>query len=209
MKNIKRLARLLAVTLKYYYLNPRITDEVVRKWSKEVCERFGITVFCEGKIDSERFMILANHESYFDIPAIYRCCDKRLIWVAKEELFNVPFIGHALRDMGGVAVSKYDDLKSAKALLKLIKNLEIGGVVIFPQGTRKDKSEFHMGGIFLAKKKKLPIYPVRIEGSGDIIPVGKFVLHPGTVTVKIYERIDVDEYSEDEIKDIVVRYIYD
>ena len=203
MKDIVKALKLVSISLKYYYLNPRISDSVVRRWAKEVCERFGVEVVCDGWFDSDKFLILANHQSYFDVIALYVCCNKRLIWVAKEELFNIPIVGHALRDLEGVAVDRLDDMKSARAILKLMKSFDNGGIVIFPQGTRKDRDTFHMGGIFLAKKKQLPIYPVKITGSDKVMPVGKFTVNPGTVRVKVFEKIESSEFTEEEIKEMV------
>jgi len=203
MKDISKALKLIAISLKYYYLNFKISDSVVRKWAGEVCERFGVEVVCDGWFDSDKFLILANHQSYFDVIALYMCCRKRLIWVAKEELFDVPIVGHALRDLGGVAVDRFDDMKSARAVLKLMRSFNSGGIVVFPQGTRKDRSTFHMGGIFLAKKKQLPIYPVRITGSDKVMPVGRFTVNPGKVKIKIFDKIDSSEFTEEEIKDMV------
>jgi len=209
MKGFLRFLGLVGLSVKYYYLNEKITDDVVRDWVLKVCERFGIEIHCEGKIKQERFVILANHESYFDIPAIYKCSDKRLIWIAKEELFRIPVVGHALRDLGAVAVNRFDDLRSARAVLKVMKSSGAGGIVIFPQGTRRNKDTFHMGGVFLAKKKYFPVYPVKITGTDRIMPVGKAVLNRGTVSVKIFEPIDPSLYSNEEIKNRVKELVYD
>ncbi len=209
MKGFLRFLGVVGLSVKYYYLNEKITDDVVREWVREICDRFGIEIHCEGSLRHDRFIILANHESYFDIPALYKCSDKRLIWVAKEELFRIPVVGHALRDLDAVAVDRFDDLKSAKAVLKIIKSSETGGIVIFPQGTRRNKEAFHMGGVFLAKKKHLPIYPVKICGTDRIMPPGKTVLNEGEVYVKIFEPIDPSLHSDDEIKRKVMGLIYD
>ncbi len=209
MKGFLRFLGVVGLSVKYYYLNEKITDDVVREWVREICDRFGIEIRCEGSLRHDKFIILANHESYFDIPALYKCSDKRLIWVAKEELFRIPVVGHALRDLDAVAVDRFDDLKSARAVLKIIKSSETGGIVIFPQGTRRNKEAFHMGGVFLAKKKHLPIYPVKIRGTDKIMPPDKTVLNEGEVYVKIFEPIDPSLLSDDEIKRKVMGLIYD
>ena len=209
MKSFLRFLGLVGLSVKYYYFNLEITDAVARRWVQEVCKKFDIEIQCDGQFKHDRFIILANHESYFDIPALYKCCDKRLVWVAKEELFRIPIVGHSLRDLGAVAVNRFNELKSAKAILKLLKDFEGGGVVIFPQGTRMDKNAFHMGGVFLAKKKALPIYPVKIQGTDKIMPVGRMALNGGKVFVRVFEPIDTVLHSQEEIKKRVVELIYD
>ncbi len=209
MNGFLRFLGLVGLSMRYYYLNLRITDTVVRDWVKDVCDKFDIEIQCDGKFEHDRFVILANHESYFDIPALYKCCDEKLIWVAKEELFGVPIVGHALRDLDAVPVDRFDDFKSARAILKLLKSFVSGGIVVFPQGTRMEKSAFHMGGVFLAKKKCLPIYPVKILGANGILPVGKVVLNKGKVLVRVFEPIDTSLHSQEEIKKRVKELIYD
>ncbi len=208
MKAFIRFFWMAVLAAKHYFLNVKISDEVIRRWVDEVCNRFNIEVECKGEFKGRRFMVLANHESYFDILALYKCSSQHLIWVAKEQLFNMPVVGHALRDLGGVAVDRDDEAKSAKALLKLLKNFKEGAIVIFPQGTRRSRDAFHKGGIFLAKRKNIPIYPVRIEGSKDIVPVGRLALYPGSVKVKIFEKIDVKNFTEEELVKLIRDRIY-
>ncbi len=209
MSGFLRFLGLVGLSVKYYYLNARITETVARKWVDDVCRKFDIEIQCYGKFEHDQFVVLANHESYFDIPALYKCCDKRLVWVAKEELFKVPIVGHALRDLDAVSVDRFDDFKSARAILKLLKNFDSGGIAIFPQGSRMEKGAFHMGGVFLAKKRGLPIYPVKISGTGRIMPVGRTTLNKGNVFIRIFEPLDASLYSQEDIKKKVRELIYD
>ena len=209
MSGFLRFLGLVGLSVKYYYLNTRITETVARKWVDDVCRKFDIEIQCYGKFEHDQFVVLANHESYFDIPALYKCCDKRLVWVAKEELFKVPIVGHALRDLDAVSVDRFDDFKSARAILKLLKNFDSGGIAIFPQGSRMEKGAFHMGGVFLAKKRGLPIYPVKISGTGRIMPVGKATLNRGNVFIRIFKPLDASLYSQEDIKKRVRELIYD
>ena len=209
MSGFLRFLGLVGLSVKYYYLNTRITETVARKWVDDVCRKFDIEIQCYGKFEHDQFVVLANHESYFDIPALYKCCDKRLVWVAKEELFKVPIVGHALRDLDAVSVDRFDDFKSARAILKLLKNFDSGGIAIFPQGSRMEKGAFHMGGVFLAKKRGLPIYPVKISGTGRIMPVGRATLNRGNVFIRIFKPLDASLYSQEDIKKRVRELIYD
>jgi 1-acyl-sn-glycerol-3-phosphate acyltransferase len=203
MKAFLNYIEAIGIAAKYYFLNEKITDSVVRQWVDELCERFGIEIECRGTFHDRRFVLLANHESFFDIPALYKCCSTHLIWVAKKELFNVPLIGHALRDLGGVAIDRSDELKSARAMLRLMKEFREGGIVIFPSGSRIKKNTFHKGGVFLARRKNIPVYPVKIEGTQGIVPIGKMALFPGKVTVQVFDKVNPDDFSEGELVELV------
>ena len=70
-----------------------------------------------GQIDPEAQMLIANHQSDIDISAL-ECTTKRdLVWVAKKELFSIPFFGLAIRVSDDIAV----DRGSKSALVSLVR----------------------------------------------------------------------------------------
>ncbi|WP_025270511.1 lysophospholipid acyltransferase family protein [Hippea sp. KM1] len=197
------------LTASYVLKHRRIDEDVVRLWVDDVLKRFNIEVICDGCLEGDRFVIMPNHSSYFDILALYRCSRVKLNWIAKKELFNIPFLGKAMRDIGVIGVDRQNEKKAAAALLRFVKGDFEGGIVIFPQGTRKNKQAFKRGGVLIAKKKNLPIYPVRIDNSGAIMPVGKLALNSGVVRVKVFERIIPSDHDEAETENIIRDLVYD
>ncbi|AEA34261.1 lysophospholipid acyltransferase family protein [Hippea maritima] len=209
MKAFFNFIRFALFTGWYIVKSKEIDENIIRRWVVDVLDMFKIDVECRGDFKDERFVIMPNHSSYFDILALYHCSRVKLNWIAKKELFKIPLLGRAMKDVGVVGVDRANEKKAAAALLRFVKTDFSGGVVIFPQGTRKNKTAFKRGGILIAKKRDLPIYPVRIENSAYIMPVGKLALNSGRVSVNILDRIDPKEFSDIEIEKMVREKVYD
>ncbi|WP_022670668.1 lysophospholipid acyltransferase family protein [Hippea alviniae] len=209
MGSFINFVRLALLSFSYSVKHKKIDEGVIREWVDDVLRKYHITVECKGEFDAEKSVIMANHSSYFDILALYKCIKSKLLWVAKKELFGYPVIGKALKGIGAVGVNRKDDKEAAIALMRVLKNFKSGAVVVFPQGTRKNRNAFKKGGILIAKKKNIPILPIKIVGSESIMPVGKLELNSGSVIVKAFEKIDVSRLESDEIERVVRSKIYD
>ena len=117
-----------------------------------------------GTVDPEVQMIIANHQSDIDISALECSTKKNLVWVAKKELFSVPFFGLAIRISDDIPV----DRGSKAALISLVreskKRLDQGRcVVMFPEGTRQSSHKmlpFKPGAKLVADKFELRVQPV-------------------------------------------------
>jgi len=160
-------------------------------------------------VDSKNFVIMATHKSYFDIFCIEYCFnDIKIIWFAKKELFKIPFFGYMLKKAQVLSIDRESVIKSALSIRKLLKEKKDNvAFAIFPYGTRKNTNEFKSGGIYFAKKLKLPIIPVKIGGSDNIMPPGKITIKENkTVNVKIFKPISYEEeFSkiESQLKQII------
>ncbi len=140
-----------------------------------------------GEIDPEAQMLIANHQSDIDISAL-ECTTKRdLVWVAKKELFSVPFFGLAIRLSDDIPV----DRGSKAALVSLVKEtkkrLEKGRcVVMFPEGTRQNGSKmltFKPGAKMVADKFKLRVQPVVLINTSRYFDLKNKTGSTGTITV--------------------------
>ncbi|MCZ2156019.1 MAG: 1-acyl-sn-glycerol-3-phosphate acyltransferase [Bryobacterales bacterium] len=119
------------------------------------------------------FIIVSNHQSHTDIPVLCRL-PFDLKWVAKKELFSVPVVGWMFALSGEIAVDRTDTRAGAKALIQTGKYLENGfSVVFFPEGTRSEGRRllrFQDGPFRIALKKRIPVLPVVVEGTGKLLP---------------------------------------
>jgi len=194
----------------FYYFTQKNTKIALKKFSQktiEICK--AKIIYNRMNIDSQNFVIMATHKSYFDIFCIEHCFhDTKIIWFAKKELFKIPFFGHMLKKTEALSIDRESVIKSALGIRKLLKEKKDNvAFAIFPYGTRKNTNEFKNGGIYFAKKLKLPIIPVRISGSDKVMPPGNLTIKKNqTVNVKIFEPVSYEE-DFDKIESILKKII--
>ena len=139
----------------------------------------------------EGFIICSNHINYLDAAAIVLLNKKKIRFIAKSDLFRIPFIsflGHIF-DVIPIKRGK-NDLASIKMSLKALKNNEILG--IFPEGTRKGLEKnvkVKNGAVFLAEKANVKIVPVGIGGTFK--PFSKVYINYG-------KPIDITSFKSDD-----------
>ncbi len=129
----------------------------------------------------QAYVIVSNHQSMADIPLI---CNVHFDakWLAKAELFRLPFAGWLLRWAGDIPVERSDRRKAAQALLQCVRCLRGGcSVVFFPEGTRSPDGEvkaFNDGPFQLAIREKVKVLPLAVEGSGAALPRNSWMFGP-------------------------------
>lgn len=119
------------------------------------------------------YVVVSNHQSLADIPVLSNL-PWEMKWVAKAELFRVPFVGWMMSLSGDIPVERGTAVSGAKALVKARQYLrERCSVIFFPEGTRSPDgrvSEFSEGAFRLAIKEKLPILPLALDGTERALP---------------------------------------
>ena len=129
-------------------------------------------------------LLVANHTSYLDPPAIGDASPRRVVFMAKHELFRVKGLGYLLRGVDAFPVRRGEPDRSAfKTVLAM---LEEGRVVcIFPEGGRQkggQLGEAEPGAALFALKTGCPVVPVFVEGTDRMLD-DRGRLHRGRVTV--------------------------
>jgi 1-acyl-sn-glycerol-3-phosphate acyltransferase len=167
---------------------------VAHWWGRALVKVAGVDVRVEG-LDfadpGERYVIMANHESGLDIPALLTAlpASLELRFLAKKSLFGVPFLGWAMRAMGFIAVDREDRSTAAAMLAKTIDEIRKGGSpLVFPEETWTLDGRllpFQRGGFLVAMKTGLSILPVGLEGPRLVLPPEQGLIRPGPVTVRI------------------------
>ena len=122
-----------------------------------------------GTEDMDAQMFVVNHQSGIDIPVMESATKSDLAWVAKQELFDIPFLGLGVRLPNDIPLQR----NSKTALISLIKEckdrVSHGRVVtIFPEGTRSRNQRIHKfkpGAQMVANKLELKVQPVVIVGT--------------------------------------------
>ena len=174
-------------------------DSVARKWSRSILGIAGVSVVIEGteNLDSSvSCVVVANHESWFDVWALMAWLPINGKFVAKYELTAIPLFGSFLRDCGHVAIDRMNRDTAVRSMRTIVErmNKKILQVIIFAEGTRSADGElqpFKKGPFVLAIEAGVPVVPVSIIGSREIMPKGSFLVSRGEITVRVGEPISV------------------
>ncbi len=142
----------------------------------------------------KRYVVVPNHSSQLDIPAVIRALHEHpLRFIAKQELSRIPIFGAALRASGTIFVTRSDTKTDVRRMEEAQEQLlQHVSVLFFAEGTRSDTGElgeFKRGAAVFATRSGLPIVPVGIAGSHEILPRGMKALRGGPIAVSIGEPI--------------------
>jgi 1-acyl-sn-glycerol-3-phosphate acyltransferase len=137
------------------------------------------------------FVVAPSHRSIMDIFFTGYVSRRRIRFMAKEELFKNPLLGWLISTFGGFPV---DRGSADRAALRAARSALEGGepVAVFPEGTRSsgpEIGELFDGAAYLATRLGVPIVPVAIGGSEEILPSGKVFPRLHRVAVVVGEPI--------------------
>ncbi len=148
----------------------------------------------------QSYVMLSNHQGAYDILALYGFLGREFRWVMKEELRKVPFLGWGCAAIGHIFIDRRNSAR-AIASLEAAKSHLVGGVsvLLFPEGTRSEDGRllpFKKGGFAIARQLDLPILPVSITGSNEILPKACLFPRPGTVRVRFHPAIVPSDFPD-------------
>lgn len=181
-----------------FYLLPQPYSVKLGAWFIRL---FGfIRVKTLGSIDPDAQMYLLNHQSDVDIGIMETISSKNIAWVAKNELFSIPFFGLVLRLPKNIALQR----ESKTAVVKLIKEvkrcLDAGRVItIFPEGTRTETGKmkpFKQGAKIVADKYALKVQPIVLIATASYFSNKKRIFRPGVVTAVYMEAFYANKEDE-------------
>ena len=176
---------------------------IAHRWGRILMGATGSTVEVRGleNFDPDRpHLLVANHQSWFDVFALIGWVPGNFRFVAKKELEKIPIFGWSWRRCGHVSIDRQDRtaaIASLKAAAEKIarENLTI---VMFPEGTRSSDGRlqpFKKGAFMLGIQSGVPLIPVAIKGTRDIMPKGGWTIGKGRVTIRLGRPIDTTGYE--------------
>ena len=179
-------------------------------WSRSLCAIVFSSVKTHNKNRltnlKEPVIYCANHQSMYDVPALFLSSDKPIHFIAKKELKNIPFIGWYVTAAGMIFIDRSNSEKAMKSMDKAGKLILSGrNVVTFPEGTRSKDGKiglFKRGSFIIAVRSNIKIVPVAIKGTSQINPSNNFTLRPAKIEINFGSPIvpgDYPTYSAEEI----------
>jgi 1-acyl-sn-glycerol-3-phosphate acyltransferase len=153
------------------------------------------------------YVFLSSHQSYMDIPAMLGYLPAQLRIAAKKSLFRIPFMGWHLTRAGHIPIDRSSTQNAVTSLQKSASYLH-GGicVFIFPEGTRSRDGSLHgfkKGGFRLALQARVPIIPVTILGSRQILPPDSIIFRPGAIDMYVDAPISTDGLTEADLEQLM------
>jgi 1-acyl-sn-glycerol-3-phosphate acyltransferase len=176
-------------------------NRIVRPWSRFMLRLAGedLTIENPGSIteDSGTYIVVFNHQSLMDICTVVAAIPLQIRFVGKDSLGKIPIFGHAARRVGCVFIDRKDREDSLAGMEKIAGVLKKTGmsIVIAPEGTRSPDDNllpFKKGAFVMAIDMGVPILPLTLHGTRDILPKKSLYTRPGKVTARIHEPITVE-----------------
>ena len=167
-----------------------------------------VTVIGKEKIEKNKsYVIVANHQSQYDIFVIYGWMPVDFRWVMKMQLMNVPFLGYACYKIGHIFIDRSHP-EAAKASINAARDRIKGGtsIMFFPEGTRSADGkllEFKKGAFKFALDMNLPVLPATIVNTKNVLPSKSLKLFPGKTKLVIHDPIDIAGHGEESMEKIM------
>lgn len=173
-------------------------------WAKCWCRLLFVKVEVKNNelIDNNQsYVFIANHQGVFDIFSVYGYLNHNFKWMMRKGLNNIPLIGIACKASGHIMVDNSSP-SAIKATMDVAKKKLSNGLslFIFPEGRRTYTGEmgaFKHGAFKLALDFNLPIVPITISGSYDVMPRTTFNVTPGKITITLHKPICPTESGHD------------
>jgi 1-acyl-sn-glycerol-3-phosphate acyltransferase len=132
---------------------------------------------------------MSSHESGIDILLLLLAIRQDVRFLAKRELFFVPFMGWSMWLAGFVPVDRRRTDKARDVLSSLDRRLASGiSILVFPEGTRSRDGKlgsFKKSGFLTALKTGLPIVPVSVSGARAVLGAQGMVIRRGPVVARV------------------------
>ncbi|MBI3314262.1 MAG: 1-acyl-sn-glycerol-3-phosphate acyltransferase [Candidatus Omnitrophica bacterium] len=132
----------------------------------------------------KHYVVIANHQSLLDILVVLAGLDLQFKFLAKKELFSIPFLGWHMKNAGYIPLERGNRDSARTAMGMAHQHIQRGvSVLFFPEGTRSLDGEIHVfkpGAFRLAQSEGVEILPVVIDGTGDALPKHSWYLEKKT-----------------------------
>ncbi len=172
-----------------------VYDWGTNDWSRQVLRAAGTPVQVEGlhRIPDRPVVYASNHSSMFDIWALAATLPGSVRMVAKQELAKIPLVGRAMVAAGHLTIDRAHPARALEAYRRAADVIRSGtSALVFPEGTRSRTGAllpFKNAPFGLAIAAQVPVVPVYIGNTFEIMPKGRLFLHPRPIRIEIGDPI--------------------
>ena len=174
-------------------------------WGKTLSFIFNVKLVVKGKhnLYNGNYIFASNHASLIDIPLLFIAVNRYTVFIAKNELSNIPIFKSILDRAGFIFVDRKNTNSAVKSMNNLMDDIEKTprSVAIFPEGTRTRDGEllpFKKGAAIFAINTNIPVIPVAISGTYRWSKKKLFDISQSVITFEFGEPIITENYSFDD-----------
>ena len=155
-------------------------------------------------IDPARnYIFMSNHISNLDPPITLPLIPRRTSVMVKKELFKVPILGQVMRTGSLVPVDRGNRDAGIAAVRDAVAAIrgERLNMTIYVEGKRSFDGKllpFKKGPFYLAEECQVPVVPITISGTENVMPKARFGIRPALVTVQFHDPIEPSEFGSRE-----------
>ena len=139
-------------------------------------------------------VVVANHASYLDGPLLTAILPARFQFVIKREITRIPLVHFFLRRIGAHFVERFDPQRGAVDARKILTTASQGAsLAFFPEGTFSSDAglrRFHNGAFTIASRNGMPVVPIVINGTRDMLPANRTLPRPGKLSITITTAVN-------------------
>ena len=178
---------------------------IIHKWAKKRVEDTGAKITVYGKENLPKdgcALFVSNHLSNFDFLVLLAEINDPFAYIAKIELKKIPLANIWIDCLGCLLMDRDDMRQQLKIInegISILKNKE--NLLIFPEGTRSKNGKmlpFKAGSFKLATKAKVPIVPITLIGSADVLENNNYKIYPADIKVYIHKPIFTENLEKEE-----------
>jgi 1-acyl-sn-glycerol-3-phosphate acyltransferase len=184
----------------------RMQHGCARIWSRLILWTSGVRITVKGLGNIKPgvpCVFCVNHQSHMDIPIVLVALPVQFRFLAKKQLFSIPFLGWHLRRSGQISIDRENPRAALKSMRAASAEVQKGTpVVIFPEGGTSVDGVMHPfkgGGFVLATHAKIDVVPVTIRGSRQVLVPKTYQVRSGNVEVTIDPPISSRDLSASEL----------
>lgn len=193
---------------------PTIDWFINNAWCRAILWVGGIRLEVRGAdlvtASKKGYLILFNHSSLMDIPALCASFPRTFRFGAKIELFKIPFFGKVMEVCGVLPIDRHNRNKVMAVYEQAISRVNNGeSFALAPEGTRQKQpvlGKFKRGPFEFAMNAKAQIVPVVIVGAFEVLPPKAILLNAGkwrrTITVEITPPVETEGYTLENVQEL-------